>query len=85
MLHKQNAMLITALVLYHCGKSGFALVCSRSRERQNPMSWECPMNLLKFVAILAAITVPFLLLQEKEQAPQIVESDEIFDEELSIN
>jgi len=45
------------------------------------------MSFLKFAAVLAAITAPFLLPKkekEENQAPQIVESDEIFDEELTI-
>ena len=43
------------------------------------------MGVFKFAAVLALLSIPILLIQKEEQAPQIVESDEIFDEELTID
>ncbi len=40
------------------------------------------MDVLKFAAVLALLSLPLLLLAGEQQSPRVVESDEIFDEEL---
>jgi len=41
------------------------------------------MGVFKFTAVLALLSIPILLIQKQKQPPRVVESDEIFDEELT--
>ena len=44
------------------------------------------MKLLKIAALLALASLPFLLVQKKSShAPQIVESENIFDDDLTVD
>ncbi len=44
------------------------------------------MKLIKLATLLALASLPFILLKKKaSHVPQVVESEDIFDHELSVN